>query len=855
MKLLKQLVTLTASASILVTAGSSGIASAAVSMSVDNSVIAKAANVPRYCPDWVPSNYLEALEFSNTHGESYTEGEYICIVQQRPLHNDDLYYDIVCSGKCVDNKELRYAFTEDFEFSPDDAPDPVDNEAYEDYMKRLKAAGISEDTEELDNYFRVEVYTTLFQDLDVSLVSGYYDNGEPNITSSRTFTFGYKTSILVKEQFDDFRFLPDCYEEYNDFIKEHGNICTYKGLIIFCGDVAASKADSFTMEQHGDGKAEELMSYTVPYRSSKMNEKSDVLRTVKVYKPVSLGEIAMDFSYKSPDEPEKENKSSAFFSIEKDERFYDTFSVVENKTNLPDWVPNDLASALVFDNKYGATHVEDGYICCVRRMENNGNGYTTMRYMTDSEKEESFDIYESYECQVYSKIFRFPETVTEGNEGYDDYLAALKKLGLNERDLEYAKKDVCYSVDVFKPKPLSRVEIVWNKSRGNYLSSFKDDCFLDFITDENGNINEADLFSWVPDCLTEVQEYIKNNGNVSVKDEYVLFCSVGRSFSIDPQQDGMINIKKKFDYYIEPANIIDIIGGQYGEVVIFTPERSGTVTVDFNYRGGNDIYEPKETEYSFSFDNDLNASIINKNEIPALVLGDCNYDGVFGVSDIITLQKWLLSGGEIRKAENADMDKNGVIDVFDLLSMKKQLINGSENGYDILSDPKPMLAVVYENHAWGAQQNITVYDENGTGYNMYLGKNDRDENTYNEIVKFYDVNGTWYEALTDITANEKAVKSRLADEIISSTRELSAEIYKHKDDSTGAVIGQMYDAGQGTVYLIGKDTDGKPILLNIYSDGDCLMWIDCKEIQEYLKKVCYSLPGVDISSIKALEGK
>ncbi|MCR4794658.1 MAG: dockerin type I repeat-containing protein [Ruminococcus sp.] len=856
MNLLKRLFALAASVSIVITAVPSAVASADIIVPIDTASVNVGVANKRYCPDWVPNNYLEALEFSNTHGESYAKGEYICIVQQRPLHNDDAYYDIVCSGKCVENKELRYEFSKNMEFSPEDAPDKGDTEAYENYMNRLRAAGISEDTEELDNYFRVEVYTTLFQDLDVTLKSGYYVDGEPCITSSRTFTFGYTSSTLIKEQFDEFRFLPDCYEEYNDFIKEHGNICTYNGLIIFCGDVLASKADDFTTEQHGDGMAEELMSYTIPYRSPKMNEETDILRTVKAYKPVSVGEIGIDFLYTSPDEPEEEKKSSAFFTIEIDERNYNKLYVVENKTDLPEWVPTDLASALDFDNKYGVSHIEDGYICCVRRMENNGKGYTTRRYMKEIKNDNEYDAYESYECQVYSKVFGFPDIIASGNEGYDEYVASLKKLGLKERDIDYAKKDVCYSVDVFKPKPSSSVSIYWNKSRGNYMLDQSESCVLNFSVDKDGVIKETDLFGWIPDCLSELREYIKNNGNVSINGEYVVFCSIGRSFRIDPQQDGISEISKLFDYNLESAGIIDVAGGQYGEVVIYKPKRSGTVTVDFNYSGGTDTYEPKgDTTYSFSIDDDLNVSLINNDDVPALVLGDCNYDGVLGVSDVVSLQKWLLGSGKMKKPENADMDQNGVIDVFDLLSMKKQLVNVTDNCCGIISDPKPMLAVVYENHAWGAQQDITVYDENGTGYNMYLGNNERDENTYNELVDLHNEDGKWYKALTDIMKNEKAVKSRMSDDIVGITREMTAELREHKSDKIGTTIGKMWDAGQKTIYLIGNDTDGKPILLEIFSYGDCLEWIDCKEIQEYLKKICYSLPVLDIRLIHELEGK
>ena len=858
MKLLKQILSAAAASALMITAASPAITSAAVVSPPDTGALTAENVTARYCPDWVPDNYLEALEFSNKYGATYVKGEYICVVQQRPLHNDDLFYDIVCSGKCVENKELSYAFSKDMEFSPADAPSEEDAEAYEAYMARLRAAGISEDAQELDNYFRVEVYTTLFQDLDVTLRSGHYEDGVLSIDDSQTYTFGYNQSLLNKVQRDVFRFLPDSVEEYDAFIKEHGNICAFNNYVIFCGDVNRAAGEKYFMEQHGVGKVKTFMTYNVEERSPVMfGEPVDGLRTertVAVYEPLTDGEVYIDFAVSRGMTPKAEDIDTRCFTLKRD--YNNNLCLVENRKDLPEWVPTDLKSALVFDNKYGATHVEDGYICCVRRMVNNGKGCSERPY-TRFIGSDQFDVNDYYDSRVYSRVFTFPEAVRNDEEGYDEYIAAIKNLGLSERDLEYAKTDVRYSVDVFKPLPSSRVDVYWNKFRGNYDVSHPEDCALSFICDEEGNITETDLFGWVPDCITEAQEFIKTNGNISVHDEFVIFCSVGLNFRIDPTQEGMTSIKQMYQYYLESANVIDVLGGVYGQVTVFGAKRPGTVTVDFHYSGGTDVYEPKdEAVCSFRFDNDLKASIISSEECDPLIPGDCNYDGVLGISDVVALQQWLLGTGEMIKEENADINGDGVIDVFDLVRLKKEVIKASEHSSGIVEDPKPMLAVVYENHAWGVHQDITVYDENGTGYYMYLGDpvKETDNNVYDEIVRLYDEDNTdWYDALVGIMNNGNAEKKRLADSIVGRTRKMSSELYKHKDDKLAPYIPKMCDAGQETVYLIGKDTDGKPLLLEIYSDGDCLEWIDCEEIQDYLKEICYSLGAVNINFIHELE--
>lgn len=59
------------------------------------------------------------------------------------------------------------------------------------------------------------------------------------------------------------------------------------------------------------------------------------------------------------------------------------------------------------------------------------------------------------------------------------------------------------------------------------------------------------------------------------------------------------------------------------------------------------------------------------------VTGDCDNDGKLGVTDVIMLQKWILStkNAKLANAKAADLNGDGVIDVFDLALMKRKLIS------------------------------------------------------------------------------------------------------------------------------------------------------------------------------------
>ena len=63
------------------------------------------------------------------------------------------------------------------------------------------------------------------------------------------------------------------------------------------------------------------------------------------------------------------------------------------------------------------------------------------------------------------------------------------------------------------------------------------------------------------------------------------------------------------------------------------------------------------------------------------IVGDCNNDGTFNISDVVLLQKWLLAVPDthFENWKAADMCEDDRLDVFDLCLMKRQLIYGSDN--------------------------------------------------------------------------------------------------------------------------------------------------------------------------------
>lgn len=62
-------------------------------------------------------------------------------------------------------------------------------------------------------------------------------------------------------------------------------------------------------------------------------------------------------------------------------------------------------------------------------------------------------------------------------------------------------------------------------------------------------------------------------------------------------------------------------------------------------------------------------------QIKSNIEGDVNNDGVFNISDVIMLQKWLLCDGSLTTWENGDLYNDNRIDAFDLCLMKQKIIH------------------------------------------------------------------------------------------------------------------------------------------------------------------------------------
>ncbi len=237
----------------------------------------------------------------------------------------------------------------------------------------------------------------------------------------------------------------------------------------------------------------------------------------------------------------------------------------------PDWVPESFSEALEFENTYGATHIEDGVVCLLF----------------------SETTHESYSYEVVSTT---------------DVMTEVSRNTYTEDSADFK-----YEVVVYKPFANGTFEVDLN--RKFQTATFVDYSF-DFYVDEDGTITETDIYSWVPDCITEYSEFKENYGIVSVHGGYITYCydrNGGTGYSLFMGQDGTAEIEQITESYCtEVVAHSEVCGGPVHSVTVYKPVSDGTVKVLWKDAKGWDVEDSTVSEIEKSYEVSENGTVITE---------------------------------------------------------------------------------------------------------------------------------------------------------------------------------------------------------------------------------------------------
>lgn len=349
-----------------------------------------------------------------------------------------------------------------------------------------------------------------------------------------------------------------------------------------------------------------------------------------------LANVAVDVKDKYADSEEYIRLNQIMRSVPETCENFHSFSIEYASVDtpkFPDWVPDSYEEAEEFYNTYGSTRVQDGLICiAIPKADNREYNISTKTGTASELSRRSFTSF---------------------------YSAS------NMCDIEIA---------VYEPSKDCNLEIEVTEAFNGKEYSRKN---YTFEIDENGNITQTDIFSFVPDCNTEFKDFIKKYGTASVHGEYIVYApQIGYDFMSDyiMNQDGTADLEEVAAIDVL-RGLKEFMGDNTDTIFLYTPVSDGVVDVNWivseEYKGGDEtgIYTLSDVKRKYDIDEKGNITDITAE----LITGDLNGDSKFTIADAVVLEGWLLGKSSVALPDwkAADFCNDDNIDIFDFIEMKK----------------------------------------------------------------------------------------------------------------------------------------------------------------------------------------
>ncbi len=766
-------------------------------------------------PEWFPKDFESAMDFYNTYGSTRVENDFVCIIAHVP-NTCKMSTDIKTTYKNTTARPQAEYESKifSFDFKLPEAPDESDAKAYADYLDKIERYKFHDITDSSSIGFHYEallIMYSLSDGLDVK-VRLRDKNTDEALSDGVTYSFDKNDEGYYVET-DIYRWLPDSVPEFNDYLKKYGNVSFRDGMLIYCNNINYSTGADLKIEQSGEGKLK-AAPYGQPVTDRIFQVVGETSSVMKLFSGETEGDVDITFtSGRTWDETASDHKGIAA-SVHVD----DKLNVADNSIkSVPEWVPQDYASAVKFYNENGATFVRDGIICLVRRIESQLINELPVRFEGSVS-----DSIRSYE--LANEFFK------DSEKGY------------------YAYNVMAYDIP-------NDSDLTVNFRCGRFAETERTTSSYSFKKDSTGYITQTDRNFWLPDSDEEFERYYEKHGTFSVQDGYIMYCTnipLSRSVFIRTQQFGsgalIEDLERKIDKHYVSESEKKAYDGQRHVIKLFKPIKPGIVKLVASKTTGyvnDDNYEDETAYYRITESMDIIPAV--EKDLKTSVKGDCNGDGMIGISDAVALQRWLLKKDTLPDFGIADLNGDGAVDVFDLLAVKKLIVKS------ISEDPRPVMVLVSQNFAWTPHQSVTIVDQYGRTYGFeYENTKTSWEEVQKGIVSMYG--NDWYDRLIEIMVNDKGTAGSISDKAMTEINKMSEKAEKYSKTRMYSV-GYMCDAGSTSLYLVNKDADGNPVNAVLAEFGDSVGWIDDPEVKEFVKTLAsYDIFGQNVINVLENDG-
>ena len=253
-----------------------------------------------------------------------------------------------------------------------------------------------------------------------------------------------------------------------------------------------------------------------------------------------------------------------------------------------------------------------------------------------------------------------------------------------------------------------------------------------------------------------------------------------------------------------------------GDLTACSPDmmQLARIYADETLEGDLTVVVDGKEEYLLTVEN----GIFHHRKAPKL-MGDCNGDGIFSVTDIVMLQKYLLSTGNLNAPQNADLCEDGSIDAFDLAVMKRELLRRNQNA-------EPMLVVVdeqiYEIDGWTSKTFVEVLDSEGF---WHVQESDRN---------------SWELDIAECLSAAPAMignvtpSDRLTDAERAETQTFLENAAQYEETEMTAWDFGIEDYGQENLYALYPDGNGGYHAVELCRFGGECAWLDNADVQAFV---------------------
>lgn len=289
--------------------------------------------------------------------------------------------------------------------------------------------------------------------------------------------------------------------------------------------------------------------------------------------------------------------------------------------NGPEWLPYDFGSAMQFHNNYGTTKTDGDMICIVYHVP---DFYKMSADISPFKRDDGMIAESEYEYNMYSFDFKLPETSERsGTKKYADPSDEMQQ-DVSTRISGVSSVGFHYEVIMILNNCAKGFDVdisLEDEQTGKTSESVR----YTFVN-EDGELKETDIYGWLPDSYKEFDNYINDNGNISLRDGMLIYCdniyySTGASLNVE--QTGAGKLKLALNSSISRDNIIRATGTADSIIQVYKGETEGNVDITFTSGRSwdTDAEDHSVKAASVHVDEDLNVTESSK-DIPDWIPDD-----------------------------------------------------------------------------------------------------------------------------------------------------------------------------------------------------------------------------------------